>query len=170
MIFITVGTQDKDFSRPLKELERLKIDHKIEDEIIVQAGFTNFESDYMKVLKYIPYDDFNNYIEKADIVITHGGVGNIINAIKLKKIVIAIARLSKYKEHINDHQLQVVGELARDGYIIECNDEKLLEEKIKLARDFKPKKYTENTKKFNKKFLDLVNNLLDNNKENKENK
>jgi UDP-N-acetylglucosamine transferase subunit ALG13 len=163
MIFVTVGTQDKQFSRPLIALEKLKKEGKIKDEIIVQAGHTEFKSEYMKVLTYIPYAEFNDYNDKADIVITHGGVGSIISALRLDKKVIAIARLAKYSEHINDHQLQAIDELSKAGYIIECNDENMFEEKIKEARTFVPKKYISNTENFNKNILENINHLWDKN-------
>jgi len=164
MIFVTIGTQEKQFARPLIALEKLKAEGKLDDDIIVQAGYTNFESKYMKVLKEIPYTEFNDYNAKADIVITHGGVGNILSALRLKKKVIAIARLGKYKEHINDHQLQVIDELSKSGHIIECNDEKMLEEKIRAARTFVPKDYESNNESFNKQILELINHLWDKNK------
>ena len=47
-------------------------------------------------------------MEKANIVITHGGTGAIIGAVKKGKKVIAVPRLAKYGEHVDDHQLQLI--------------------------------------------------------------
>ena len=61
---------------------------------------------------------------------------------------IAAARLSKYKEHTNDHQKQIIGEFVKDGYLIELDDFNKLDEVLKEASTFKPKKYKSNNKKF----------------------
>ena len=57
-------------------------------------------------------------------------------------------RLSKYKEHTNDHQKQIIGEFVKDGYLIELDDFNKLDEVLKEASTFKPKKYKSNNKKF----------------------
>ena len=58
--------------------------------------------------------------EKADVVITHGGSGAIIGAIKKGKKVIAVARRAKYGEHVDDHQTQLVQQLRKLNIICEC--------------------------------------------------
>ena len=65
----------------------------------------------------ISAEEVNEIIEKCDLLITHGGVGNILSAIKRGKPVIAAARLKKFKEHTNDHQKQIIGEFTKQGYI-----------------------------------------------------
>ena len=108
MILVTLGTQDKSFKRLLEKLEEELEKGKIKDEIIVQAGYTEFASNKMTIKKLIPMDEFDDLIEKCDILITHGGVGSIITGLRKNKKVIAVARLKKYKEHTNDHQLQII--------------------------------------------------------------
>ena len=67
-------------------------------------------------------EEFNEYIKKADFVICHGGVGTIFNALENGKRILVVPRLSKYKEHINDHQLEVAGQLEKEGYLILYKD------------------------------------------------
>mgnify|MGYP002867149211 CR=1 FL=1 len=114
MIFVTLGTQDKSFKRLLDALEQAIESGIIKEEVIVQAGFTKYTSPTMKIFDLIDREDFNKYIEKCDLLITHGGVGSIITGLKNNKKVIAIARLAKYKEHVNDHQLQTYKVLIKD--------------------------------------------------------
>ena len=64
----------------------------------------------------------DKYIDEADLVITHGGVGTIFSALKKNKKVIAIPRLEKYGEHINDHQIEICEELEKEGYILYYKD------------------------------------------------
>ena len=139
MIFVSLGTQDKPFKRLIDYLENSKIN----DEIIVQAGFTEYSSDKLKIFKYLPKEDFDNYLKNADYVICHGGVGTIVSSINDGKKVLAVPRLSKYGEHQNDHQLQIVNAYYQKGYILMMNDgddfDKKIEELKLLIRSNFPK-------------------------------
>ena len=157
MIFVTVGTQDWSFKRLIEAVEKAVIDKKITDEVIVQSGNTKYESEHVKILNYIPFEEFAAFMDKADIIITHGGVGSILNAVKLGKKVIAVPRLAKYNEHVNDHQLQVIKKMTDDGYILSTEDETLIVDKIKEIANFEPKVYTSNTDNF----IKGVKNILD---------
>ena len=100
----------------------------------------------MKIFDLVPQKEFDEYVNKASLIITHGGVGSILAGLKKDKVVIAAARLSKYKEHNNDHQLQIIEEFTKEGYILELEDFDKLDEILKKAKTFKPKKYKSNTK------------------------
>ena len=115
MILVTLGTQDKAFTRLLKKIEQAKKKGIIEDEIIVQGGYTSYKSDYFKVFDLIPMDEFDALMTQADLVITHGGVGSILTALQKGKKVIAAPRLKQYKEHANNHQLEIVDAFAKEG-------------------------------------------------------
>ena len=157
MILVTLGTQDKTFVRLLDEIDKLINKGIIQDKVIVQAGFTKYSSDNMEIFDLIPQDEFNNLMSKADLVITHGGVGNIISALEKNKKVIAVPRLAKYKEHINDHQTQIIAKFNAVGYIIGLRDVDELENAFKKVKKFKPQKFVHD----NSKMLNLVSQLID---------
>ncbi len=148
MIFVTLGTQDKPFKRLLDYIENSKID----DEFIVQAGFTEYTSNKFKIYKYLDKDEFDDYLKKADLIISHGGVGTIVNCLIDEKKVLAVPRLSRYGEHQNDHQLQIVNVYKQKGYLTIMNDDDNFDEKVKEALAFKPNKFVSNNELF-------VNNL-----------
>ncbi len=149
MILITLGTQDKKFHRLLDAVQR-QIDNKvIKEEVVVQAGISSdYKSDDMKIFDLIPLDEFDKLISKCDILITHGGVGSIITGLKNNKKVIAAARLEKYKEHVNDHQLQIIENFANAGYILSLDNFEELDKILDMIKTFKPKKFKSNTNKF----------------------
>ena len=153
LIFVILGTQDKAFTSLLEAIDTLDL----KQEIIVQAGSTKYESNKMKIFDYLEMPDFNKYIEKSDFVITHGGVGSILDSLKHNKKVIAVPRLSEYDEHENNHQLQIVNEFEKLGYILACLDLNELENKIKQINKFKPQKYKSN----NTNFIKLLENYID---------
>lgn len=159
MIFVTLGTQDKSFVRLLKNLDKIIKDNKINDEVIVQAGYTEYKSKNMKIFSTIPKDKFIEYIKTSDLIITHGGVGSIFDGLKNDKKVIAVPRLSKYNEHTNDHQLEVVEELSNQGYILPVFNMRDLADSIEKAKTWTPKKFKSN----NKNMVNLIENYIDNN-------
>lgn len=158
MILVILGTQDMSFKRLLKMIEYEIKENNIKDKVIVQAGQTKYTSKYMEILDLISPSKFNKLIKEADLIITHGGVGSIITGLKENKKVIAVPRLSKYKEHENDHQKQIVGEFTKMGYILSANNKKELEKALSDVKNFKPKEYKSN----NNKMVKLIENYIDN--------
>ncbi len=144
MIFVTLGTQDKPFNRLLEAIDREIDNGNIKGEVVVQAGCTKYESKNMKIFDLIPMDDFDKLMGECDYLITHGGVGSIVGGLNKDKKVIAVPRLEKYGEHVNDHQLQIIENFDKMGYIIGCLDLDELGDKIKAIKKFKPNKYKSN--------------------------
>lgn len=156
MILVTLGTQDKTFERLLKAIDKQIKKGNIKDRVVVQSGFTKYESENMEIFDLIPMKTFDKLIDDADLIITHGGVGSILSAIRKNKKVIAIPRLSKYKEHTNDHQKQIVEEFVNKGYILTCKDLNKIDETIREIKKFKPQKYKSN----NNQMIDLINDFI----------
>lgn len=144
MILVTLGTQDKDFSRLLKVVEKAVKNGNIKEKVIVQAGFTKYSSDVLEIFDFVSSEKLEELMEEASLIITHGGVGSIMTALKYKKKIIAAARLKKYREHTNDHQVQIIKEFASDGYLLELRDFNQLDKLLQKARSFKPRNYRSN--------------------------
>ena len=144
MILVTLGTQKLSFKRLLEKIENSKVD----DEIIVQAGYTEFTSNKMKIIDFINYAEMEKLVDKADLIITHGGTGSILGPLKKNKKVIACARLAKYGEHVDNHQEELVSIFAKEGYILELGENDKLDDLLNKLDKFKPKKYVSNTDKF----------------------
>ncbi len=156
MILVVLGTQDKEFRRLLEAVDKEIEKGNIKDKVIVQAGQTKYESKNMEIFDLIPAPEFDKLLDKADIVITHGGAGSILSAIKKGKKIIAAARLSKYKEHHNDHQRQIIKEFADQGYILELKDFNKLGKMLEKVKSFKPKKFVSNTNNMVKLLEDYI--------------
>lgn len=148
MILVTLGTQNRDFSRLLDEIEKQIKNKNIKEKVIVQAGYTKYNSDNMEIFDFISSDELEKLVKKCRILITHGGVGSILTGIKNNKPIIAAARLSKYKEHTNDHQKQIIKEFEDEGYLLELRDFQKLDKLLIKANNFKQKKFISNTSNF----------------------
>lgn len=141
MILVLLGTFPTEFTRPLSEIEKLLNSGIIREEIIVQNGYTRFDSNYMDLRGFISLKELEQLYEEASLIISHGGSGSIIKGLKLGKKVIAIPRLSKFGEVVDDHQLELVNEFANLGYLLPWNENQRLEDVLKYAITFHPKKY-----------------------------
>lgn len=145
MIFVTLGSQKFQFNRLLKELDLL-IDKKvIKENVFAQVGASDYKPKNYEYKDFITQDEFKDYISKCSFVITHAGTGAIITALKSNKKVIAIPRLAKYGEHVDDHQIQLIDEFKELNFIEPVYDIKKLEKAIKDIDNKKYNKYVSNT-------------------------
>ena len=158
MTLVILGTQDKVFPRLLEAIEKQIELGNLNGEVVVQAGSTKFESEYMKIFDLIPMKQFDELLSKSDLIITHGGVGTILSALRKDKKVIVVPRLAKYQEHENDHQLEIVDSFSKLGYILPCKDLNELPNVLEQVKKFKPKKYVSD----NHKMLNLIEDYIDN--------
>lgn len=133
MIFVCVGSRDYQFNRLLEALDKLVESGEVKDKIVAQIGQSEYEPKNYEWHRYLDRDAFKNYQAEAKLIISHGGTGALIGALKLEKQVIAVPRLAKYGEHIDDHQTQVSGVLAKNGYLREVLDMEKLGEAINLS-------------------------------------
>jgi len=159
MILVLLGTQNNSFHRLLEEIQKNIDNGNIKEDVIVQKGYTKFESKNMTLYKQLPLEVIKQLTEKADLIITHGGVGSIINSIEKNKKVIAVPRLKKYSEHVNNHQLDIIKSFDEMGYIIGLNNVEELGDALKKIKNFEPKPYVKNTGNI----LEIVENFIDNN-------
>ena len=145
MILVLLGTQNNQFTRLLQEIEKCIDNGTINQRVVVQAGFTKFR------------EVVENLADEAEFIITHGGVGSILMAIKKNKKVIAVPRLSEFNEHVNNHQRQIVEIFNDKGYIIGVQNIEDLSEAIKQIDEFIPKPYNGD----NSKMLNIIESFID---------
>lgn len=148
MILVLLGTQDRQFNRLINEVVNLKKKGIIKDRIIIQKGVSIFEDKKIESFDFAPKEKIEELIDNAKLIITHAGVGTIIDCLNKDKKVIVVPRLKKYSEHTNDHQLQITKEFADKNYIIPVYEINKLRQAIEKAKSFKPEKYESNTNNF----------------------
>ena len=151
MIFITLGSQKFQFNRLLKAVDKIGAD----EDIFAQIGYSDYKPQHYKYKEFLDRDEFENMMSKADIVITHGGTGAIIEAVKKGKKVIAVPRLKKYGEHVDDHQIQLIGQFKNLELIYACEDMDL-EKAIEIARKTEYKSYQSNTERIIKSLEEFI--------------
>lgn len=155
MIFVTVGTSKQDFSRLIREIDRLIDEKVINDEVVVQSNLCMYKPKNFVINSQLSKREYQLYLKKSDLIITHGGVGSIMDGLKNNKKVIAFPRLAKYSEAVNDHQVEIINEFKKMNYILtgKISDlDKILED----VKSFVPNTYKSNNKLFNNLVLEEI--------------
>lgn len=145
MIFITLGSQKFQFNRLLKAVDDLVETGVLLDEVFAQSGYSDYQPRNYKYMQFLDRDEFAKYESEAEIVITHGGTGAIIGAVKKRKKVIAIPRLSKYGEHVDDHQLQIIDQFKNQNLICGLDDCSQLKDGLEYVKKHEFSTYISNT-------------------------
>lgn len=147
-IFVTVGSQKFQFDRLLRAVDNCKAKGVIEGDVFAQTGYSNYMPKSYKSVRFLDRDGFARTINRSEIVITHGGTGIIINALKNRKRVIAMARLAEYGEHVDNHQEQVLKSFNEAGLIKICDDEESLSNAYKIAIEWDPVRFESGNTEF----------------------
>jgi len=145
MIFITLGSQKFQFNRLLKSIDELIVNGRLQSDVFAQIGYSDYEPQYYGYKPFLDRNEFAEAISKAEIIITHGGTGAIINAVKKGKKVIAVPRRKEFGEHVDNHQFQLVGQFKDLNLICQCNDCSKLDEALEYVKRTKFATYHSNT-------------------------
>ena len=118
MIFVTVGSREYPFNRLFEKLDMLYEDGTLTEPMFAQIGTCSYKPKHFEYNDYITPEEFADHISSANIVVSHGASGSIMKALNAGKKVIAVTRLEKYGEHINDHQIQNNEAFSSNGYVL----------------------------------------------------
>ena len=166
MIFVTVGTHEQPFNRLIQEVDHLVETGVIKEEVFIQTGYSIYEPKFCQWSRLISFDQMSKFMQKADIIITHGGPATFMSSITNGKKPIVVPRQEKFGEHVNDHQVDFARNVAkRMGTIILVEDVDKLGETIENYNSIVAELEYDmgnNNKKFNKDLEGIVVKLLDN--------
>ncbi|HEX7366915.1 MAG TPA: glycosyltransferase [Pelobium sp.] len=144
MILVLLGTFVTEFKRPLLELDRLCKEGIINEEVIVQNGYTFIETNCLTLRPFIAPKELDELHQKARLIITHAGTGSLIKAVGFKKKVIGISRLNKYGEHVDDHQVEILDKFVELGYILPWHENDSLQDILNAVTNFEPVPFKSN--------------------------
>ena len=180
MIFVSLGTQDKPFNRIIDYVISLKENLKEikSEKIIIQLGQTKLlKSENEKIEKLeniIIYDmlkpgKMKDIIKDSDIIITHAGVGTIMECLEMGKEIIVVPRKAENLEHVNNHQEEIAFEMEKRGFLTKVDTYEELENKISMLlkdkdtnednKNMNKKKYISNNEKFNDNLIKYLESI-----------
>lgn len=165
MIFVTVGTHEQPFDRLLKSVDSLIEKGVIKEQVIVQYGYSNYKIRLCEGEQFYTFEQMEELVKSARIVITHGGPSSFVMPLQCDKIPIVVPRQKKYGEHVNNHQVDFCKAVAEGKKnIILVNSEEGLEKAIsKYEKIMKQISVTivGNTDEFCKRFEHEISSLFD---------
>ncbi|MTJ50018.1 glycosyltransferase [Dolichospermum sp. UHCC 0259] len=107
MILVTVGTEQYPFNRLMHWIEVLLQSEMIQEEVVVQYGNSTVLPAGAKVYQFLKEEKFQDLINEARIVIAHCGEGTLLLLDSLDKPYILVSRSQEFKEHVDDHQVEL---------------------------------------------------------------
>lgn len=160
MIFVTVGTHEQQFDRLIKEVDRLKKENLIQDEVFIQTGYSNYVPKYCKWEKIISFEKMNQLIEGSDIIITHGGPATFMGVIAKGKVPIVVPRQKKFGEHVNDHQMDFVEKVLNIYNLTVITNINDLMACISKTNEQQSTDLKTNNNLFMENFIDMIDDLM----------
>ncbi len=139
MIFLTVGTQFP-FDRLVRAVDEAVGRDLIDEDIFAQVGASSYQPMNFPAVVQLDKDQFDNRLRKASGVISHAGVGSIITALENRKPMLVLPRLKRYREVVNDHQVDIARAFEQQRYLLAAYSVEELPEKIHALRSFIPQK------------------------------
>lgn len=128
MIFVTVGTHHQPFTRLLEALGRLD-----PDQLVVQYGPGEPPPGVAEASAYMPFDVMLANFRRADVVVTHAGVGSILCARREGHVPLVVPRRSDLGEHVDGHQSELTRALEAHGSVVAVWDLDRLAETVTTA-------------------------------------
>ena len=141
MIFLTVGTQFP-FDRLVRAVDDIIGEGLISETVVGQIGEASCRPGNFEAVATMEKADFDKHVEQASAMIGHAGMGTISIALNNDKPLLAMPRLRKYGEVVNDHQVEIARRFAREGYLLAVYDAADIPDGIFRLRTFVPQPRT----------------------------
>jgi len=115
MILVTVGTERYPFNRLMDWVDLLLQYGFIQDEVVVQYGSCTTLPGGVKVYQHLKVEQFTDLVQQASFVISHCGEGSLLLLEEMGKPYVLVPRSRRFKEHVDDHQIELAIALAQVG-------------------------------------------------------
>jgi UDP-N-acetylglucosamine--N-acetylmuramyl-(pentapeptide) pyrophosphoryl-undecaprenol N-acetylglucosamine transferase len=111
-VVVTLGIHKYTFRRLVERLVELL---PPEAEVLWQVGVTDVGDLPIEPTPDLPHAELTEAMARADVVISHAGVGSALGALAAGRRPILVPRRPEYDEIVDDHQQQAARELDRRG-------------------------------------------------------
>lgn len=124
MIFVTVGLSNFGFERLIKKMD--SISEQISEEVIMQIGASEYEPKNTKFFRFASREEIDKNYEDARIIVSHAGIGSLINCVKRGYKPIIVPRSSDYNEAFDNHQLEISKEFLNQNLVYVASPETIV--------------------------------------------
>lgn len=105
MIVVITGTEQFSFHRLVQQIDRLKGEGVLQDDVFVQLGSCSFTPEHCEWERFLGFADLAARVDEADVIIAHAGAGTTLLCVERGKRPILVPRRKVYNEHVDDHQV-----------------------------------------------------------------
>lgn len=121
-VMVTIGTDHHPFHRLITWFDEwaASVD-TFQIDAVVQRGQT--PAGTMPSVEYLGFNELVAALSEADIVVTHGGPGSIVECRRSGKLPLVVARDPQLGEHVDNHQQLFCERMAAAGQILLARDQ-----------------------------------------------
>ncbi len=123
MILITVGQERFPFDRLLRLADEAVASGEVEGPVFAQTGHSAYVPRAFPYANFLPPDRLRELIRRSVIVITHGGVGTIVQCLDEGKVPLVVPRDPRLGEHLDGHQLEFCARMEAEGRVLVARDD-----------------------------------------------
>lgn len=114
MIYVTLGTMFMDFGRLVRKMD--DIARSTGERVIIQTGLAATLPRHCEHFDFKPHAEVIALQSKARLVVAHAGIGVTMDALRCRRPLVLVPRLKSYREHMNDHQLDIARAVEKRGW------------------------------------------------------
>jgi beta-1,4-N-acetylglucosaminyltransferase len=133
VIFVTVGTTD--FDELIRRMDELA--SELDEEVISQIARGDYQPRHCRYFRFAP--SIEDYLARARVVVSHGGLGSIMETIRLGKPLVGVSNPDRRDLHQDD----LLGTLEARGHILWCRSLDDLKPSIERAATMRFTRYVE---------------------------
>jgi anti-anti-sigma factor len=115
MLLITVGTEQYQFNALMHWVDLLIRYELISGEVLVQYGHSTYFPDGSKAYRYLSNQDFLKFADKANLIISHCDEAMAQLLEDKDKPYVLVPRLQRFRENIDNHQMEVADDFEIRG-------------------------------------------------------
>jgi beta-1,4-N-acetylglucosaminyltransferase len=124
MIFVTVGSTD--FDPLIKQMDELA--PELGHEVVMQIGMGQYAPKNARHFRFAP--SLDPYLAQADLIVGHGGLGTIVEALEQGKKLVCVVNPTTYDRH-QEHLLRL---FAAQNHLVWCQELADLSQAIRQAQ------------------------------------
>jgi UDP-N-acetylglucosamine transferase subunit ALG13 len=119
VIFVTVGTHTAPFDRLVQAADAYAVASG--EDVVIQRGAAGYIPKVARSFTFCDSSEMERLIVESQLVVCHAA-DTILDAIRLRRPVIAVPRRRRFREHLNDHQVHLAAALADRSVVIAVDD------------------------------------------------
>jgi anti-anti-sigma factor len=118
MLLITVGTEQYQFNALMHWIELLIKYQLINEDVLVQYGFSTHLPDGSTAYRNLSESEFLNFVDRASLIISHCDENTALMLEDKDTPYVLVPRLHRFREYMDNRQMEIADEFEHKGMAI----------------------------------------------------